>query len=209
MAIFHCDAAAGRPGERGHFSCLCSSRTTPGLATNHARPWRSDGPVLATPHVMSRRVAYACVRMTHQKERKNISKNRGRRRRRRSRSAVFAASGQPNRPDNTTRRRRTFMSERRVSSFDGSRAEPSNRQHRHFSVPLNQRARQFPRLSVVGRVGPGVAQLGVSRHGGCFVVCASRSLRGAKKHRTAVVLGTSVSIRPPPRASRWSARPVR
>ena len=39
-------------------------------------------------------------------------------------------------------------------------------------MPLNQRARQFPR-SVVGRVGPGVAQLGVSRHGRPFVVCAS------------------------------------
>ena len=47
--------------------------------------------------------------------------------------------------------------------------------HSHFSVPLNQRARQLPR-SVVGRVGPGVAQLGVSRRGRRFVVCASRSV---------------------------------
>jgi len=70
--------------------------------------------------------------------------------------------------------------------------------HRHFSVPLNQRARQFPR-SVVGRVGPGVAQLGVSRHGRCFVVCAYRSLRGAKKHRTAGIWGISVSMRVPAR----------
>ena len=72
--------------------------------------------------------------------------------------------------------------------------------HRHFSVPLDQRARQFPR-SVVGRVGPGVAQLGVSRHGRCFVVCASRSLRdvlrGAKKHQTAGIWGISVSMRVP------------
>ena len=35
MAIFHCDAVAGRPGEREDFSCLGSSRTTPGLALNH------------------------------------------------------------------------------------------------------------------------------------------------------------------------------
>ena len=35
--------------------------------------------------------------------------------------------------------------------------------------------------------------------GRCFVVCASRSLRGAKKHRTAVIWGTSVSIRAPAR----------
>ena len=40
-------------------------------------------------------------------------------------------------------------------------------------MPLNQRARQFPR-SAVGRVGPGVAQLGVSRHGRCFVFCCLR-----------------------------------
>ena len=42
-------------------------------------------------------------------------------------------------------------------------------------MPLNQRARQLPR-SVVGRAGPGVAQLGVSRRGRRFVVCASRSV---------------------------------
>ena len=35
VAIFHCDAAAGRPGEREHFSCLGSSRTTPSCALNH------------------------------------------------------------------------------------------------------------------------------------------------------------------------------
>ena len=51
----------------------------------------------------------------------------------------------------------------------------STQLHRHFSVPLNQRGRQLPR-SVVGRVGPGVAQLGVSRRGRRFVVCASRSV---------------------------------
>ena len=49
----------------------------------------------------------------------------------------------------------------------------------------------------MGRAG--VAQLAVSRRSRCFVVCASRSLRGAKKHRTAVILGTSVSIRVPAR----------
>ena len=42
-------------------------------------------------------------------------------------------------------------------------------------MPLNQRARKLPR-SVVGRVGPGAAQLGVSRRGRPFVVCASRSV---------------------------------
>ena len=50
----------------------------------------------------------------------------------------------------------------------------------------------------MGRAG--VAQLAVSRRGRCFVVCASRSLRGAKKHRTAVILGTSVSFFSRPRA---------
>ena len=49
----------------------------------------------------------------------------------------------------------------------------------------------------MGRAG--VAQLAVSRRGRCFVVCASRSLRGAKKNRTAVILGTSASIRVPAR----------
>ena len=34
VAIFHCDAAAGRPGEHEHFSCLGSSRTTPDWALN-------------------------------------------------------------------------------------------------------------------------------------------------------------------------------
>ena len=50
----------------------------------------------------------------------------------------------------------------------------------------------------MGRAG--VAQLAGSRRGRCFVVCASRSLRGAKKkHRAVVILGTSVSIRVPAR----------
>ena len=44
-----------------------------------------------------------------------------------------------------------------------------------------------------------VAQLAVSRRGRGFVVCASRLLRGAKKHRAAVILDTSVSIRVPAR----------
>ena len=46
MAIFHCDAAAGRPGEREHFSCLGSTGTTPGQASNHHSPgsrWRAGG----------------------------------------------------------------------------------------------------------------------------------------------------------------------
>ena len=61
--------------------------------------------------------------------------------------------------------------------------------HRHFLacflVPLKQRARYSPR-SIVGQVGEGIAQLGVSRRGRCFFVCASRSLvaGGAKKHRS-------------------------
>ena len=62
---------------------------------------------------------------------------------------------------------------------------------RSTSPPIPEADRQM------GRVG--VAQLAVSRRGRCFVVCASRSLRGAKKHRTAVILGTSVSIRVPAR----------
>ena len=35
VAIFHCDAAAGRPGERAHLSCLGRSCITPGCALNH------------------------------------------------------------------------------------------------------------------------------------------------------------------------------
>ena len=35
MAISHCDAAAGRPGEREHFSYLGSTCNTPDQATNH------------------------------------------------------------------------------------------------------------------------------------------------------------------------------
>ena len=49
----------------------------------------------------------------------------------------------------------------------------------------------------MGRAG--VAQLAVSHRGRCFVVFASRSLRGAKKHPTAVILGNSVLIRVPAR----------
>ena len=49
----------------------------------------------------------------------------------------------------------------------------------------------------MGRAG--VAQLAVSHRDRCFVVFASRSLRGAKKHPTAVILGNSVSIRVPAR----------
>ena len=52
---------------------------------------------------------------------------------------------------------------------------PTIKLRRHFSVPLKQRARHSPR-SIVRRVREGVAQLGVSRRGRCFVVCASRSL---------------------------------
>ena len=42
-------------------------------------------------------------------------------------------------------------------------------------MPLNERARNSPKF-IFGRVGAGVAQLGVSRRGRRFVVCASRSL---------------------------------
>ena len=45
----------------------------------------------------------------------------------------------------------------------------------------------------------GVAQLGVSRRGRRFVVRASRSLRGAKKHRTAAVFRVSVASHLPAR----------
>ena len=65
-------------------------------------------------------------------------------------------------------------------------------------MPLDQRARQSPK-SIVGRVAAGVAQLGVSRRGFGFVVCASRSLRGAKKHRTAALFRVSVASHLPTR----------
>ena len=53
--------------------------------------------------------------------------------------------------------------------------------------------------SVVRRVRTGFAQLGVSRRGCGFVVCASRSLRGAKKHRTAALFCVSVASHLPAR----------
>ena len=53
--------------------------------------------------------------------------------------------------------------------------------------------------SVVGRVRTGFAQLGVSRRGCGFVVCGSRSLRGAKKHRTAALFCVSVASHLPAR----------
>ena len=68
----------------------------------------------------------------------------------------------------------------------------------HFSVPLDQRAPPSPN-SVVGRAGAGFAQLGVSRRGCGFVVCASRALRGAKKHRTAALFRVSVASHLPAR----------
>ena len=65
-------------------------------------------------------------------------------------------------------------------------------------MPLNERARHSPK-SIFGRVGAGVAQVGVSRRGRRFVVRASRSLRGAKKHRTAAVFRVSVASHLPAR----------
>ena len=53
--------------------------------------------------------------------------------------------------------------------------------------------------SVVGRIRAGFAQLGVSRRGCGFVVCASRSLRGAKKHRTAALFCVLVASHLPAR----------
>ena len=47
----------------------------------------------------------------------------------------------------------------------------------------------------------GVAQLGVSRRGRGFVVCASRSLRGAKRHRTAALFRVSVASHLPARVA--------
>ena len=79
--------------------------------------------------------------------------------------------------------------------------------HRHFSVPLKQRARYSPR-SIVGQVGEGVAQLGVSRRGRCFVVCASRSLvvrRSTRRWRFSVFRSRFTS----PRASRSPPRSAR
>ena len=58
-----------------------------------------------------------------------------------------------------------------------------------------------PPKSVVGRVRTGFAQLGVSRRGCGFVVCASRSLRGAKRHRTAALFRVSVAIHLPARVA--------
>ena len=66
-------------------------------------------------------------------------------------------------------------------------------------MPLNERARHSPKF-IFGRVGAGVAQLGVSRRGRRFVVRrASRPLRGAKKHRTAAVFRVSVASHLPAR----------
>ena len=56
-----------------------------------------------------------------------------------------------------------------------------------FSAARSTSPRPQSPKSVVGRVRSGFAQLGVSRRGCGFVVCASRSLRGAKKHRTAAL----------------------
>ena len=47
----------------------------------------------------------------------------------------------------------------------------------------------------------GVAQLGVSRRGCSFVVCASRSLRGAKSHRTAALFRVPVASHLPARVA--------
>ena len=77
-------------------------------------------------------------------------------------------------------------------------AFPATELHRHFSVPLNERARHSPKF-IFGRAGAGVAQLGVSRRGRRFVVRASRSLSGAKKHRTAAVFRVSVASNLPTR----------
>ena len=66
-------------------------------------------------------------------------------------------------------------------------------------MPLDQRERQSPK-SIVGRVGAG------SRSSGClvvvcFVVCASGSLRGAKRHRTAALFRVSVASHLPARVA--------
>jgi len=67
-----------------------------------------------------------------------------------------------------------------------------------FSAAQNQRSPQSPR-STVGWIGRGSRSSRCPIVVVCFVVCASRSLRGAKKHPTAVILGNSVSIRVPAR----------
>ena len=56
VAIFHCDAAAGRPGEREHFMCLSNSCITFGSALNHWCKHRQ--PKYALRRVRSRRVFY-------------------------------------------------------------------------------------------------------------------------------------------------------
>ena len=70
----------------------------------------------------------------------------------------------------------------------------------NLSAPLNQRSPQSPR-STAGWVGQGSrsSRCLISHRGRCFVVFASRSLRGAKKHRTAGIWGISVSMRVPAR----------
>ena len=67
-------------------------------------------------------------------------------------------------------------------------------------MPLDQRARQSAK-SIIGRAGAGFARLGVSGGGCGFVVCASRLLRGAKKHRTAALFRVSVAIHLPARVA--------
>ena len=67
-----------------------------------------------------------------------------------------------------------------------------------FSAARSTSPPQSPK-SVVRRVRTGFAQLGVSRRGCGFVVCASRSLRGAKKHRTAALFCVSVASHLPAR----------
>ena len=68
-----------------------------------------------------------------------------------------------------------------------------------FSAARSTRA-PIPEVDRRTRRG-GVAQLGVSRRGCGFVVCASRSLRGAKRHRTAALFRVLVASHLPARVA--------
>ena len=58
---------------------------------------------------------------------------------------------------------------------------------------INEHAIPQDRSSDESGRGSRSSRLAVSRRGRCFVVCASRSLGGVKKHRTAVVFCVSVA----------------
>ena len=59
VAFFHCDAAAGRPGGREHFSCLGCSSTTLGWALNRKSRGRGSHPLSRLDERLDKAVAAA------------------------------------------------------------------------------------------------------------------------------------------------------